>query len=145
MGLIQTEKICMSISEKKDRSIDILSHSEMDDLLVNSSYHSLRKQGIRKITFSLESLSEEENVQLSKRINRFYFSCGCKEGAAALLVSAVAYLSYLYFLSEKNFSTVDVLIGLLILALAMGIGKSLGKFLGRYRFYNALKVIQPKR
>ncbi len=134
----------MSKYRKNNKVINIETKSEICSLLDKNRYRALKKQGIRKISFSLKSLSVEENEQLSKRINGYYSSCGCREGTIAFLITTVVYSVYLIFLYERNISYVELIFGFLLLILAMAIGKVVGKILGRFRLFNELKSIQSK-
>jgi hypothetical protein len=97
-----------------------------------------------KIILEMESIPCLEKEKWQSKLQRYYFACGCKEGAAASIL--LFCLFWIYSLFVKSLSIILsweawLLSGLMILAGAV-LGKALGLLYAKYALkYSIRKFI----
>lgn len=95
------------------------------------------KNRIRKIELDVDELSQSK---LEKRLNKYYFACGCKEGSAAVCLSAVSFLIIWAF---SGFNGDQIwLKAIIMVAAAAAIGKVTGLLLSRKKVNTIFKELE---
>lgn len=94
-----------------------------------------------QIILQIDNLTTAENESLGRKINLFYYSCGCGEGALFLFVGLIVYLVCLFLVFWGEISYLHILGGLLSLFLLSGVGKLFGIVRGKIRLKYLKKQI----
>ena len=90
-------------------------------------------QGELKLNFA--ELSAEETKYWNNRLNRYYSSCGCPQGATAIILTMICFISYLFFRHSGFYITWLTCVQALGLFIISGaIGKIIGLELGKKKF-----------
>ncbi len=96
------------------------------------------KHSIRKIRLEVANL--EQTVSFEKRLNRYYFACGCKEGAIGVYLSL---LGCLLFWWSAGFSPITAWWKIIpILAASALMGKLSGLLLSKIKLNKTLNEIE---
>src|SRR4030042_3871923 len=124
----------------KSAPIQIKSQAELGQL-INNHKISLHPYNHSPIILELNDLSEKDNQIWSSVLNKYYYACGCVEGAVFLFIAII--LCTLYFAVILNFkldlsnyiSGTIYIIGMTIL------GKLSGILAGKIRLIAAVKKL----
>ena len=128
---MSSQKLEIVIRELKD----------LNNLISTHKFFFMPKSG--KIILELEAISVIEKEKWQSKLQRYYFACGCKEGAAASIL--LFCLFWIYSLFVKSLSIILsweawLLSGLMILAGAV-LGKALGLLYARYTLKSSVKKL----
>ena len=95
------------------------------------------------ITLELEQMSETERIKWKEKLEKYYFACGCKEGAANSVVFFILFWIYvLLFMGVTNILNWEVW-GFSIIALIAGalFGKTIGLIYSRFALIIAIRKL----
>ena len=88
-------------------------------------------------------MSDAEREKWQGRLQRYYFACGCKEGAAVSILSFI--LFWIYFVSINSISTIlsweAWLLSVAALIAGAVFGKVLGLIFARYNLKLSVKKL----
>ena len=123
-----------------DNSDIIIETTDQLKSLIKSYRFHLVPRSMPRIVVRLNTCSETENRELNGKVNSWYYSCGCREGAAALLVCLV-FCAYYFFcvMNRFHFSYLMALTVLMFISIATG--KALGILIDRYRLGRLVKKL----
>ena len=107
--------------------------------LLNQKKHSEWKLEIAKLTHN-------ENVTFERTIKKYHGACGCSLGAAAMLLSGISYIAFLYLgdLHKTDRIALEILFGFILILGSVGLGKSFGIFTARRKLKRYLYVLRRK-
>jgi hypothetical protein len=97
------------------------------------------------IVVELPWLSEDEKKHWSRVLTKHYFECGCRHGAAFLLIGSVLLLIHLALHGLHPFGIRYLLVGPLLVFLVSGLGKALGIAWSRIRLRRAVALLSDPR
>ena len=120
--------------------IIIKGREDLEYLLRKNTFHFFPRPYPR-IILQFDQLAPVENDRFSKKMNFFYYSCGCSEGALFLFVGLIAYLACLLLLFWGEISYLHIMGGLLFLFLLSGIGKAFGLIRAKIRLKHLIKKL----
>lgn len=114
-------------------SITSLNHLELNDV----AYKEKSLQEELKLHF--EELSSEETEYWEGRINRHSLACGCPQGAIAVILTSVCFISYLVLRPFGFYVTwIDGIMALGLFFISGGIGRIIGLKVNREKFRQAI-------
>ncbi len=125
----------------KQLNIVLSNPNDLHKLLNGHRISLLPREG--DITLDLEQMSEKERIKWQKKLKKYYFACGCKEGS--LIATVFFFLFWAYIMLFGNVTKIINLEawGYSIVTLIMGalIGKSLGLIYSRYALIIAVRKL----
>ena len=87
-------------------------------------------------------LADEESIYWRTKLHSLRYSCGCKSGSVALLLSLMASLYYFLYAAETIYSTRQKLMYIFLICFgSAAVGKIIGISLSRIRYYLLRKRI----
>lgn len=116
--------------EKND--IIIETTDELKSLLKSYRIHLMPRTKSR-IIIRLNEYSEQENYRLNLKINSYYYSCGCSEGALFMLGGFVMCVFYILSILKLNINLISIPAMIVFLFLFSTLGKFLGILIDRIR------------
>lgn len=119
----------------------VVKNTEMlDELLQKKKYH------ISNIVIDLPELTIEENQFYSKRINKYYFACGCDTGTyfmvGAFLLSLMLFFFNLILVEMGLFKW--IIYSLILILLSAIVGKLVGLTFSKIKLYKTIKLLKNK-
>ena len=108
---------------------------DLDKLIAQHKFFFMPKSG--NIMLELESIPNLEKEKWQTKLQRYYFACGCKEGAAASILLFCFF--WIYSVFAKSLSIILSWEAWLLSGLMILIGAVLGKVLGLVYAKYALK------
>lgn len=123
--------------------IVIKTRGDIDELRRNHKINLIPKNHSR-ISAQFESLIEEENENISKKLNKYYYSCGCGEGTIFLITGVAIIIIYMFWAGVSNLQVAHVIFGLLFLFIISTIGKITGLLFAKYRLNKLLIIVSDK-
>jgi hypothetical protein len=108
---------------------------DLDNLISSHKFFFMPKSG--NIILELESIPILEKEKWQKKLRRYYFACGCKEGAVASIL--LFCLFWIYSVFDKSLSIILSWEAWLLSGLMILVGAVLGKALGLAYAKYALK------
>ena len=110
--------------------------SDIGSLLKLKSEKDLKNR-IRNIELDIDDPSQK---MLEKKLNKYYFACGCKEGAIAVYIAMVCFL-IAWWLSDFNMIQIGWKIIMITAAAALA-GKITGMLLSRRKLRSVMNELE---
>jgi len=108
------------------------------DSLVRLEKEKNLKTSIRKIKLNLEDKSFSQPYE--RKINRYYFACGCSEGAVAVYISLFCSFLALWI---TGFETIHIWWKIIIVVTFSAIaGKLYGLLISKYRLKKLFRILE---
>lgn len=114
---------------------------DLDKLIAEHKFSLSPKDGI--IVLELGSMSDPEREKWQSKLQRYYFACGCKEGAAVSILFFI--LFWIYYVFVKSISIIlsweAWLLSVAALIAGAVIGKVLGLVYAKYKLKLSIKKL----
>lgn len=115
--------------------------SDKESLLKLTSDNKLKDT--QKIKLEISQLDTNENAIYEKKINRWFYACGCESGAIFCSVAMIIYSIFSLF-NTHTWTWSLVKNGIVILFLSGLAGKLVGLFLARLQLNTTIKDLSNK-
>lgn len=100
----------------------------------------------RKIKVAFEGLPDDENYQWQKKIEKWYYACGCAEATVTGLIGLVAFGASLFLQQGgiRAFNWWDIPLTGLVFIAATGLGKLIGLVRARLNLVRTLEAFETE-
>ena len=111
------------------------------NLLNKSSISLFQREG--KIELDLDGISESEKNDWQKKLQQYYFACGCKEGSVTSMIFFFLYWIYIFvFEGVRSIMNWEVWVtSVIFLFVGAVVGKAAGLFYSRYALAIAVRKL----
>ncbi|MFQ6083010.1 MAG: hypothetical protein ACE5WD_06595 [Candidatus Aminicenantia bacterium] len=113
---------------------------------IQSLFSKKNRNKFERIKIDVEGLDKSRAKEFEKKINRYFFSCGCETGAIFSFSSILVYIliGMLYFKKTSIFNWQSIKYGLLILLTGALLGKIIGLLYAKYKLRITIKKLKSE-
>ena len=111
------------------------------NLLNKSTISLIPREG--NIKLELDGMNESEKIDWQKKLQQYYFACGCKEGSVTSMIFFFLYWIYIFvFEGVRSIMNWEVWVtSVLFLFIGAIVGKAAGLFYSRYALTIAVRKL----